>query len=87
MIKDNNYDKQEALALLRMVRRKERKLEYAFKQKEKGIYECATKLSFEANKTISVIIMDNQELNKEKEGQFLQSVKEAKEVLYGKNPS
>ena len=37
IIQCNNYDKQEALAFLRMVRLKERKLEYAFKQKEKGI--------------------------------------------------
>jgi len=35
VIKCNNYDKQEALAFLRMVSRKERKLEWAFKQKEK----------------------------------------------------
>lgn len=37
VIKHNNYDKREALAFLHMVKRKERKLEYAFKQKEKGI--------------------------------------------------
>jgi len=43
VIQHNNYDKQEALAFLRMVSRKERKLGYAFKQKEKGIknQECA----------------------------------------------
>jgi len=43
VIQCNNYDKQEALAFLRMVSRKERKLEYAFRQKEKGIKnkECA----------------------------------------------
>jgi hypothetical protein len=32
-----NYDTKEALIFLRMVRLKERKLEWAFKQKEKGI--------------------------------------------------
>lgn len=37
VIERNNYDKQEALAFLRMVRLKERKLEWAFKQKKKGI--------------------------------------------------
>lgn len=37
MIQNNNYDKQEALAFLRMVSRKERKLDWAFKQKEKGV--------------------------------------------------
>lgn len=36
VIQCNNYDKQEALAFLRMVRLKERKLEWAFKQKDKG---------------------------------------------------
>ena len=43
VIQHNNYDKQEALAFLRMVSRKDRKLEYAFRQKEKGIKnkECA----------------------------------------------
>ena len=43
MIQCNNYDKREALAFLRMVSRKERKLEYAFKEKEKGIKnkDCA----------------------------------------------
>ena len=37
VIQCNNYDKQEALAFLRMVRLKERKLEWAFKQKDKGV--------------------------------------------------
>src|SRR3990167_457053 len=37
VIEHNNYDKQEALAFLRMVRLKERKLEWAFKQKDNGI--------------------------------------------------
>ena len=37
MIQHNNYDKREALAFLRMVSRKERKLEWAFKEKQKGI--------------------------------------------------
>jgi hypothetical protein len=37
VIQHNNYDKQEALAFLRMVRLKERKLAWAFKQKENGI--------------------------------------------------
>ena len=37
VIQYNNYDKQEALAFLRMVRLKERKLSWAFKEKEKGV--------------------------------------------------
>lgn len=37
MIQHNNYDKQEALTFLRMVSRKERKLGWAFKEKEKGV--------------------------------------------------
>ena len=37
VIQCNNYDKQEALAFLRMVRLKERKLEWAFKQKVRGV--------------------------------------------------
>ena len=37
VIQCNNYDKQEALAFLRMVRLKERKLEWAFKQRQKGV--------------------------------------------------
>ena len=36
IIQYNNYDKREALVFLRMVRLKERKLEWAFKEKEKG---------------------------------------------------
>ena len=37
VIQHNNYDKQEALAFLRMVRLKERKLGWAFKEKEKKV--------------------------------------------------
>jgi len=35
-IKAKNYDMKDALAFLRMLSRKERKLEQAFKEKEKG---------------------------------------------------
>lgn len=50
IIQDNNYDKQEALAFLRMVRLKERKLDWAFKKKEEGeknkdlAYLCGVKV-------------------------------------------
>ena len=37
VIQHNNYDKQEALAFLRMVRLKERKLGWAFKEKERKV--------------------------------------------------
>ncbi|MFH1592156.1 MAG: hypothetical protein ABIB47_02190 [Candidatus Woesearchaeota archaeon] len=37
MFENNNYDKKDVVAFLRMVRLKERKLEWIFKEKEKGI--------------------------------------------------
>ena len=43
VIKAKNYDRKEALAFLRMVKRKDRKIEHAFKQKETGVKnkDCA----------------------------------------------
>jgi len=46
VIQHNNYDKQEALAFLQMVRLKERKLGWAFKEKEKKVtYQCKQKVN------------------------------------------
>ena len=53
---------------------------------EKKILVDASKYSAEINKTISPTIITISEFSKEKKGQFLQSVKERMEVLYGKNP-
>jgi len=46
----------------------------------------ASKYSADINKTISPTIITVSEFSKEKNGQFFQSVKQAMEVLYGKNP-
>lgn len=56
------------------------------KEKSKEIYDAAAELSSRKNKTIAVVIMNAKELQKEKQMQFLRSVQEANEVLYGKNP-
>jgi len=51
---------------------------------ERAIYDRATALSLKYNKTISPLVMDEKEVHREKKGQFLSSVKESMEVLYGK---
>lgn len=53
---------------------------------EKEMYDLASKLSSRFNKTISLTIMDRDEITQGKKSQFLQSVQEAGKVLYGKTP-
>lgn len=53
---------------------------------EKEIQDIAAELSSKLNKTISVTIMDIEEINKEKDKQFIKSVKSNMEILYGKTP-
>lgn len=53
---------------------------------EDQIQSLAATLSSQYNKSIAVVIMDIKEMQKEQEGQFLQSVQEHHEVLYGKTP-
>lgn len=56
------------------------------KELEKKIYDVAGELSSNYNKTISSIIMTEKDLRKEKNSNFIKSVKANMEVLYGKNP-
>jgi len=53
---------------------------------EKKILDIAAELSSKFNKAISTLVLDLKEFRKEKNNQFLKSVKENKEVLYGKDP-
>jgi len=53
---------------------------------EKKVLDTTAIFSDKINKTISVTIMDIRELQKEKDGRFLKSVKESHEVLYGRKP-
>jgi len=53
---------------------------------EKEIQDIAGELSSKLNKTLSVTIMDIEEINKEKDKQFIKSVKSNMEILYGKTP-
>ena len=53
---------------------------------EKEIQDVAAHISLKVNKTISVLIMNVAEFQREKKSAFLQSIKESMEVLYGKNP-
>ncbi len=55
-------------------------------EREYALYDQASTFSSKYNKTISPLIMDSKEIKTEKEGQFLRSVKESMEVLYGKTP-
>ena len=52
--------------------------------REKEIQDMAAKISLRVNKVLSVMIMDEKELKKEIDSQFIRSVRENKEVLYGK---
>ena len=52
----------------------------------KEILEIAANISSKANKSISAVIMSAKQINREKNSQFLNSVKENMEVLYGKSP-
>lgn len=56
------------------------------KHLEKKIYEVEGEISYKRYKTISILIMDEKEVKKEKETQFLREVKKDMEVLYGKKP-
>jgi len=51
---------------------------------EKRIFDIAAKLSSKLNRTISATIMNMQEINKEKNSQFIKSVKANMEIIYGK---
>lgn len=51
---------------------------------ERKILDIAAELSSKLNKTLSVTIIDLQEINKEKDSQFIKSVISNMEVLYGK---
>lgn len=53
---------------------------------ERFILDKATELSVRFNKTLSVVIMGAKEIKRESKGQFIKSVKESMEVLYGKAP-
>ncbi|MDP2907830.1 MAG: nucleotidyltransferase domain-containing protein [Nanoarchaeota archaeon] len=53
---------------------------------EKEILDIAAELSTKLNKTLAITIMDLKEINKEKNSQFIKSVKSNMGVLYGKNP-
>lgn len=56
------------------------------REQEEAIQERAGALSSQANKTISVVVMDEKTLKKEKNGAFIHSIKAHHEVLYGKTP-
>lgn len=51
---------------------------------EKKILDIAAELSSKLNRTISTVIMDIKEINKEKKKQFIKSVKANMEIIYGK---
>ena len=53
---------------------------------ENDIYNRASEMSSNLNKTISTTIINLKELTKEKNSQFINSIKNSMEVLYGKNP-
>lgn len=56
------------------------------KNLKKEILDIASAVSSKSNKTVSATIMSAKELQMEKNSQFLKSVKENMEVLYGKSP-
>jgi len=56
------------------------------KVSEEKILNIAAGVSSKSNKTISAVIMDIKEINKEKSGQFIKSVKADMELIYGKKP-
>ena len=58
----------------------------ADKAYKKDIFDAAAGISTKSNRTISPVVIDRKELNKEKKSQFMRSVKENMEVLYGKSP-
>lgn len=56
------------------------------KYSEKEIYKIAAEESRKLNKTIAINIIDINKIKKEKNSQFIKSVMENMEVLYGKKP-
>ena len=58
----------------------------ADKAYRKDILDAAAGISQKSNRTISPVVIDRKELNKEKKSQFMRSVKENMDVLYGKSP-
>lgn len=58
----------------------------ADKSYKKDILDAAAEISMKSNRTISAVVIDTKELNKEKKSQFMRSIKENMEVLYGKSP-
>lgn len=58
----------------------------ADKTYKKDIFDAAADISTKSNRTISPVVIDRKELSKEKKIQFIRSVKEDMEVLYGKSP-
>ena len=55
-------------------------------EKDHQIYERASNISSNINKTISIVIMDLSEMKNEKKSQFITSIREKNKVLYGKIP-
>ncbi len=53
---------------------------------ERELLNKAAGYSSEVNRSISLVIMDRLEVKKEKNSQFLKNIKEAMEILYGKEP-
>lgn len=53
---------------------------------EEKILNAAADISSKSNKTISAVIMDVKEINKEKNSQFIKSIKANMDVIYGKKP-
>ena len=56
------------------------------KEYETKIYDAAAETSSEVNKTISPILLDRKEWNREKNSNFIKSIQQNYEVLYGKTP-
>lgn len=56
------------------------------KRLEKYIFDKAAEYSSEINKTISIVIMDLNDIKREKDSNFLKSVNSNMGVLYGKEP-
>lgn len=53
---------------------------------KRKIYNIAGEISVKVNKTLSILIMYQEEIKKEEKNTFLKSVKSNMEILYGKNP-
>lgn len=53
---------------------------------EEKILDIAASMSSKSNKTISAVIMDIKEISEEKNSQFIKSVQDNMELIYGKKP-